>query len=323
MRWSQTADFGTLPNSAMPKTFLAQAYDLGDPWGDKTCYGWKCCWKNYNLTNCAKQTAKFGGPKICDTYCSVLRGTKFYMGGIHPRLKKPIGDRLAAAANGVVYGGSGAVSGPTISGCSVEDNGLVVTFDKDMMKGGKLLVQKYNQTKGYEMSSFQVLTNISFFCMQPMLRCKKLPNGTRPDHCRSAAQEWYCLPELGPNPPTGVNWTSTGQNLGFDVGGVPPHNPYELPPNWVTLNITQKGDNQISADLSVLNGTVPVAVRYAWGNSRDNCCKNKGVRLIGIGEPCKATACPIMSSFALPANPFLARIKKKKCECIAPQKCDK
>ena len=32
MRWDQTGNFGALPNAAMPNTFLAQAYDIGDPW---------------------------------------------------------------------------------------------------------------------------------------------------------------------------------------------------------------------------------------------------------------------------------------------------
>eukprot|EP01048_Picozoa_sp_COSAG05_P028602 COSAG05_NODE_8961_length_658_cov_1.080501_2_plen_99_part_01 len=31
-RWSQTANYGVLPNPVMPATFLAQAYDLNDPW---------------------------------------------------------------------------------------------------------------------------------------------------------------------------------------------------------------------------------------------------------------------------------------------------
>jgi hypothetical protein len=32
MRWSQTANYGVLPNAKMPHSFLAQVYDLGDPW---------------------------------------------------------------------------------------------------------------------------------------------------------------------------------------------------------------------------------------------------------------------------------------------------
>ena len=32
MRWAQTASYGVLPNPEMPNTFLAQAYDLNDPY---------------------------------------------------------------------------------------------------------------------------------------------------------------------------------------------------------------------------------------------------------------------------------------------------
>ena len=32
MRWSQTANYGVLPNPAMPNTFVAQAFDIGEPW---------------------------------------------------------------------------------------------------------------------------------------------------------------------------------------------------------------------------------------------------------------------------------------------------
>merc|ERR1712185_479649 len=31
MRWSQTANYGAVPNAALPNVFLAHAYDLGDP----------------------------------------------------------------------------------------------------------------------------------------------------------------------------------------------------------------------------------------------------------------------------------------------------
>ena len=30
MRWSQTANYGVLPNEALPNTFVTQAYDLDD-----------------------------------------------------------------------------------------------------------------------------------------------------------------------------------------------------------------------------------------------------------------------------------------------------
>jgi len=54
-----------------------------------------------------------------DSCLQVLAGTPIFMGGIHPRSKKPVGYRLAAAAFSLVYNGTGPEAGPTISGCSV------------------------------------------------------------------------------------------------------------------------------------------------------------------------------------------------------------
>jgi hypothetical protein len=45
-----------------------------------------------------------------------MTNTSYYMGPIHPRIKKPVGDRLATAAMGVVFGSSGAYAGPTLAG---------------------------------------------------------------------------------------------------------------------------------------------------------------------------------------------------------------
>ena len=47
-------------------------------------------------------------PHACQTYCDVLHGTPVYMGGIHPRIKRPVGERLATAAYNLVYGGTKA-----------------------------------------------------------------------------------------------------------------------------------------------------------------------------------------------------------------------
>ena len=32
MRWSQTGNYGVLPNPIMPAVFMAQGFDAGDPW---------------------------------------------------------------------------------------------------------------------------------------------------------------------------------------------------------------------------------------------------------------------------------------------------
>ena len=94
MRWSQTANFGTLPSPSMPNTFLAHAYDLGDPWAQSTsCMGWGCCYEKYNRTMCDARTHH--QPHICEAECAGLLNTSYYMGPIHPRIKKPVGNRLA------------------------------------------------------------------------------------------------------------------------------------------------------------------------------------------------------------------------------------
>jgi hypothetical protein len=98
MRWSQTANFGTLPSPAMPNTFLAHAFDLGDPYTNTQCLSWLCCAEDghYNATTCNKREA------TCADACRALTNTSYYMGPIHPRIKKPVGQRLAFAAKNLV-----------------------------------------------------------------------------------------------------------------------------------------------------------------------------------------------------------------------------
>lgn len=62
--------------------------------------------------------------------------------GIHPRLKKPVGQRLALGALQAAYNkGKGAVAG-VISGCSATATSLTLKFN---MAGGRTLsIRKYN-----------------------------------------------------------------------------------------------------------------------------------------------------------------------------------
>ena len=85
MRWSQTANYGTLPNAEMPNTFLAHAYDLGDPWQDVSCLQWQCCpygtkKQAYNVTACSAKTG--GDPAKCAAACRALTNTSYYMGPV-------------------------------------------------------------------------------------------------------------------------------------------------------------------------------------------------------------------------------------------------
>ena len=81
----------------------------------------------------------------CVNACAAAANTPVAMGGIHPRDKKPVGDRLGQAAYNLVYGGKGALTGPTLSGCSLTDSKLTITFNASLLSGDKVLVQKYGK----------------------------------------------------------------------------------------------------------------------------------------------------------------------------------
>ena len=84
------------------------------------------------------------------------------------------------------------------------------------------------------------------------------------------------------------------------------------------VDILSGDDSSVTLDLSKLNGTAPVAVRYSWGTL--DCC-NRGDSKKFISEPCD-DVCPITSSPGrLPANPFIAKIVGGKCACVPPQVC--
>eukprot|EP01051_Picozoa_sp_SAG22_P024340 SAG22_NODE_6706_length_821_cov_1.684211_1_plen_150_part_00 len=111
------ADHGglSLSLSRRENTFLAQAFDLDDKWGpgggpcqtDASKGGWGCCEYSWGLAGkCAyNATACAGREAQCAPACASAQ-TRSVMGGIHPRWKKPVGDRLGIAAFNTVYGGS-------------------------------------------------------------------------------------------------------------------------------------------------------------------------------------------------------------------------
>ena len=87
--------------------------------------------------------------------------------GLHPRVKRQVGERLARAALTQVYGGGGARSGPTISGCAVHGRRLSLKFNASLLNGEKL----HLRGKRGALSPLQVLVNASQFCRQPLMRC--------------------------------------------------------------------------------------------------------------------------------------------------------
>ena len=190
-RWSQTANYGVLPNPAMPNTFLADAFDLGDPWHSPICAlsgtfnggpysGTSCCldashangaqcvgdhrgkwslndtrdWANLGTLH-PRTTAPGGrcgvvcdGVMVCGVWCVVHGGVctvactvllptnpntyfvSFFLssspsssGTLHPRLKRPVGERLSRGLFSLAYGGTSIATGPTLAGCSFTKEG--------------------------------------------------------------------------------------------------------------------------------------------------------------------------------------------------------
>jgi sialate O-acetylesterase len=295
MRWAQTANYGVLPNPAIPNSFVAQAYDLDDPWGPAAgpCFDeWQCCsYKHvvYNATQCNIGTR--GNASMCDLACAAAADTPVKMGGIHPRDKKPVGDRLGAAAFNTAYGGKKPFTGPTLAGCAVDTstNQLVMTFNQTLLRGDQLEIQPYNRT--LNMSYLEVQTDPTIFCVE-VQNVNSSCRGTCPKFCPTWAG--------------GSSITNNSALVSSDQG-------------WSPLNISLASTASIAADLSPLGSAPPTAVRYAWGTSE--CC-DKSDPTLYVTHPCGPAPCPLMSKdSAFPANPFIAKIVSGKCQCIAPQTC--
>jgi hypothetical protein len=135
MRWSQTANFGVLPNAAMPNTFLAQAFDLGDPW-EMASADAKHCSKPPRAADCAPwSTAGFDASLLPLAPAIEADVAPSFMGGIHPRIKSPVGRRLAHALFHSQLGGTVAFTGPTISGCSLAGGEITLRFNATLLRG--------------------------------------------------------------------------------------------------------------------------------------------------------------------------------------------
>jgi len=316
MRQAQTASYGMLPGpsgSGMENTFFTHAYDLDDEWGPaegpcfagfragrRTTGGWQCCPSKgfpFNATSCTSERAK-----MCITSCNANTGTPSH-GGIHPRSKKHVGDRLGMAAFNTVYGGTQAFTGPTLSSCDIASDSktLNIAFNTSLLKGDKVTVGEFPPVlRGGGGSQLYVQINASLFCMEPQNVLNKTTG--KP------------IPFVKTCP----TWAGGSGHEHVSTTAAPTPPPPQLDTEWIMLNYTLGTDgDSLSVDLTSLNGSMPTAVRYAWGIV--DCCDYSDPNLY-VTHGCVAN-CPIMSSSSLPANPFMAKIISGKCECIAPQLC--
>ena len=315
MRWSQTANYGVLPNAAMPNTFLAHAYDLGDPMDNLHA---PCVNASSGLTN--KSAFGPAGPCVWppatawNVKVRPMRDVVFenkapsFMGGIHPRFKHEVGRRLALAYRGTV--------GPTLSGCGVVSGGdrgadrggksplgsaaavvgatataIEVSFNSTLLGGDALLLQWAHDDQRYNMSTWNSDdASTMMVCLSPASSSSSSSSSSSPPppspSCLTDASMWVATPLLP---------------------GSAPH--------------------KLKADLRGLlkEGQSVLAIRYGWPISQsggDTCCPS---RVVSQGTtPCVPGSCPIITAnTALPANPFYADITKGgKCKCMAPQQCD-
>eukprot|EP00039_Didymoeca_costata_P015348 m.259407 g.259407 ORF g.259407 m.259407 type:complete len:703 (+) comp16203_c0_seq5:53-2161(+) len=155
-RWAQTASYGVLPNPAMPRTFMANAYDLGDPWG-KPCFNLGCCtdWSNQpDLHNITRSPTCIEKDPNVNGWC--WDDTTYYMGPIHARPKQPLAKRLALGAYNTLRE-KGPLSGPVISSCKRMPQSIDITFNETLLEGDTVFVQSYNSTANA--SGLQVYIN--------------------------------------------------------------------------------------------------------------------------------------------------------------------
>lgn len=322
MRQAQTASYGMAPNPALPNVFSAQTYDLVDPWRNDSCYpkcwpinasqgnagcfdgqdcdkggspapGVLCGWKNKTIAHeCAG----------CEGYIRSVAFNNWFMGPIHGREKKPVGDRLAASLVALAYGKPGPVTGPTISGCTKARNTITISFNKTLLAGGKMVVQPYFKG-GVGNSKMHVLVNSSLFCFQTGAGKRGVPGKNCMD---DGSGKWKASYPPGP--------------VFHDSDSFPADK------EWVAVDIALgSAPNEIVLDLSKTNGTA-YAIRYAWSG---DCCTDKEFAR-RTSAPCPLASCPLMATTGvtagavkqLPPNPFQAKIVGNKCECVPPQVCD-
>mmetsp|Transcript_25441 Transcript_25441/g.76691 ORF Transcript_25441/g.76691 Transcript_25441/m.76691 type:complete len:695 (-) Transcript_25441:14-2098(-) len=369
MRLAQTAGYGVLPNEAIPNSFFAQAGDLEDSWGPAAgpCFSgfasdWNCCGKGAYQANRSSATCiagTKGKPEICDPACAAAAGTPTE-GGIHPRSKRPVGDRLAPGAFNLGYGGAGAATGPTLSGCTVESKSLTIDFNTTLLAGDKVVLNPYNsalnnptpdppQVPSNLIQCFNTVKTVCGTHLHNDTDCRNCKTdvpgawdklqgacGSRPiNNFHVACKSFFPaqVPLRGSLLEVLIGQGGADGTAAFCVEPIVNSStmqeycpPWAGPPvigynpaagKWYQVDITAASTSSVTADLSKLNGSIPVAVRYSWGVF--DCCDTDDP-LLYISKPCDNN-CPITSSSLFPANPFIAKLVDGKCSCVAPQVC--
>jgi len=291
--WSQSANWGSLPSPAIPNSFLVLAHDAGDPWDGFGCADDSCCVETYIPL----------GPKCVGDRRGIwsINNTHSFMGFLHPRSKDTMARRAAEQAYATIYDADQSspalTTGPVIAGCRVAGSALTLSFDAARLKGNKVVVSKPPVARPMSLALENTATYVLVNASLDMAWLEQNHHG----------REAYGGPYSAGSEMRARGW----------VAVMPAAGP---------------GDNEVTLDLSPLNGLAPTAVRYAtgaggWGSTVPNfsgcgrlCC---GPTLDCRNEPCPPNSCPIKAGPGeLPAVPFVAAIVGGKCACVPPQVCD-
>ena len=317
-RWAQTANYGVVPNPAMPRTFMAEAHDLGDPWHTPIC----------TTGSGTFNGAAFVGTGCCverslplSTHCTqgdhrgefALNSTRdwAHLGPLHPRLKRPVGERLARGLHALAYNGTGIRQGPSFVGCSVAPDGrsLVIGFNASLLAGERVLFSDSN-TILREDTALYVLVNGSADTGPAFMQ------RMRANH-HDWDTTWGAPRYRGPY--------TDGSEMGLR--------------GWVAVAaVAGPTSSSLRVDLSHLpDGARVAAIRYAAGAGGYNSTTGERV-FFGLGssrmccgptvdtalQPCAPASCPIKASGpgSLPASPFFAAVDAAgHCACFEPQRC--
>ena len=277
-RYAQTGNRGYLPSAEMPNTFVAQAFDAGDPCSG----GGQCCVNSKEAGTgwaCMSGEAGFTNP---------------FMGSIHPRVKKIVGTRLAKAARAIAYNDEAVVwTGPVLDSCSISGGQLKLKFRSDLLKGDSIMVLQRSNT-GISLVD-ESLQRVEW--TSDMLMLLQQLGGQSPMEVQLNGQQWLAVAPVDKCRAVGNDKVSYGERSCY----------------WNTTDSTHMdGFDEVMLNIAGNIGPNITAVRYAWGENP--CCPGMNRNTL----PCPPNSCPIQTfNSTMPAVPFWATIVDGKCSWIS------
>ncbi|GAB5359373.1 hypothetical protein AAMO2058_000538400 [Amorphochlora amoebiformis] len=345
-RWAETANFGHWNNPQMPNTFGAQVYDLEDPWAvvlgrdPYNCslpdpntgkYGKEC--KPFPKPDKWSKELRYLAPLVRNNSPAGIPGSA-YMGGIHPRDKRPVGERLALSAiqllhpetQSSLHGLAG--TGPTLVGCKYHGHRLVIGLNVSLLGKEGLELRPFNNNR----SSWGKKVTDSLggmVCIASSTNTTQRIGNQTTCHCQgwdyimmdppkgsqNPGTFWYCRFGPGYKPPKHVIQNEDRRkqveksivdaklryNTDSPLTWVPATNPYQS--QWIPVDLKSVGSNRYAVEWDLkqagIQDTVH-AIRLAWPLFDspylvgDTCCPSKDVR---EGKAiCLPGSCPLYTN---------------------------